>query len=502
MKLVPLSSLRPSAYNPREADPARLDLVELSLRKLGWLLPVYADRSGEILSGHQRHHVARRMGQQRIPVELTRPMDLPDRKAVNIVFNRGTNDLQPYDTPANLTEALERSGIHDLAGQIPDKTPDDPDYFRCLHAESVPVERLLKVNSGRWVPYATNIARTLHGKGIVMPVVATADGKVVNGIGRLQLLAEKKRKTAPVVWISEAEARFADAMLNLLSMDFDLHRRYRDLLRYNSFRRARRVRSYLGRGFVFSLVGGKPAKAFDIHNAEHLRRWKREHGSVVLDFGAGHLTETEILRSKGIEVTPFEPYRLLGNEIDKPGSIALTREFLEAVAAGKRWDSIFLASVLNSVPFQEDRSHIATICAALCGPRTRLYAAASCHKHADIQNARGRSGANERQAGTIAFLLSYENGVKLGDFSDRPKIQKYHTPREFYALFHDCFEAVDVRLQTQNVEAICGRPRPVDPERLRRALEFEFNLPYPDGTRMGLVDEAKATFGRRLGVDL
>lgn len=62
MKLVDVTEIEPSTYNPRIADPARLDLIELSLRKLGFLLPLYATPDGEIISGHQRHHVACRMG--------------------------------------------------------------------------------------------------------------------------------------------------------------------------------------------------------------------------------------------------------------------------------------------------------------------------------------------------------------------------------------------------------------------------------------------------------
>ena len=65
------------------------------------------------------------------------------------------------------------------------------------------------------------------------------------------MLAELKADTCEVVYISEDEAKLADAMMNLLTMDFNIHERYEDLLRYNSFRRARRVREELGHGFVF-----------------------------------------------------------------------------------------------------------------------------------------------------------------------------------------------------------------------------------------------------------
>lgn len=58
INLEAIEAIQPSTYNPRSADPERLDLIELSLRKLGFLAPIFADRNGEILSGHQRHLVA------------------------------------------------------------------------------------------------------------------------------------------------------------------------------------------------------------------------------------------------------------------------------------------------------------------------------------------------------------------------------------------------------------------------------------------------------------
>jgi hypothetical protein len=71
------------------------------------------------------------------------------------------------------------------------------------------------------------------------------------------------------------------------------------------------------------------------------------------------------LRQAGIDCTPFEPYRLGPWGINKAESIELARAFLAEVAAGKEWTSIFIASVLNSVPFREEREHIACLCAAL-----------------------------------------------------------------------------------------------------------------------------------------
>ena len=42
----------------------------------------------------------------------------------------------------------------------------------------------------------------------------------------------------------------------------------------------------------------------------------------------------------------------------------------------------------------------------------------------------------------------------------------------------------------------------IDPAALAAALDFEFELPYPDGTRMGLSQRARDAFEHRLGITL
>lgn len=504
MKLVDVKEIAPSTYNPRVADPERLDLIELSLRKLGFLLPLYATPDGEIISGHQRHHVACRMGASKVPVFTTRAMNLTERKGVNVVFNRATNDLGQSDTVAKINEQLKAADVFKLAEAVPDKNVDSDAFYPCMSSKNHAIEPFLKANQRRWKNYALNLAKTLKRRGLSMPVVATRDYRVVNGIGRLQHYAELGKKEIPVVFVSDAEGQLAEAMLNYLSMDFDIHRRYEDLLRHNSFRRLHQVRNNLGRGFIFAVAGDATSKSFDVAKEENRNRWIKQHGRCVLDFGAGHLHETRILRGIGVTVTPFEPYRVLeGNDIDKAASIALTREFFEAIGEKQlRYSSIFISSVLNSVPFRKDREHIACICAALADENTRLYAVASANNHINIKQLNGYHSLNERQSKGVLFQLDYEDGITLGDIATSPKVQKYHSQREFYELFKGFFDLVSITESNSNVQAVCAKPKKIITKRLKAALEFEFDLPYPDGSRMGLVEEAKAAFSKRLGMTL
>ena len=95
------------------------------------------------------------------------------------------------------------------------------------------------------------------------------------------------------------------------------------------------------------------------------------------------------------------------------------------------------------------------------------------------------------------FRLEYESGVRIGDFQDKPKVQKYHTKKEFYDLFYQFFRDVKISEMSGNVCAKCENVRRIPWERLVEALQFEFNLPYPDGSRMELVDDAINAFKRR-----
>lgn len=501
IRLVPADSIRPSTYNPRQADPERLELVKLSLQKLGWLLPIYADAAGEILSGHQRHYVATEMlGMTELPVVYTAPFDLEQRKAINIAFNRGTNDMDPHTGTRTLAQLIQDSGVRELAESMPDATGTVP----IMDAKDEPIAPLLTANKGRWSRHSRTVSRMLVTRGIEMPVIVDEHDQVVNGIGRLELYANQGRSKVRVLRVSGDTAKLAAKMLNLLTMDFDLHNRYQDELRYNSFRRIYTTRKVLGHGFLFAVVNPSRRAEFDLENPSHAAHWKRVHGESVLDFGAGHLFETGLLRGIGVRVTAFEPYRCgPDGRVNRDESMALTEKFLADVADGVKWDSLFISSVLNSVPFEADRYHLVTLLSALAYPDGTCYSVAMSTKNSNWQNVVAtKTSMNAVNESRPAFKLDHEEGTVLGDFGETPKIQKYHTMPEFQELFGSGFAEMQTNHVGSNCQGIFKKPHPVDPEKLARAIEFEFDLPYPGGDRMGLVEPAKQAFEKRLGITL
>jgi len=176
--------------------------------------------------------------------------------------------------------------------------------------------------------------------------------------------------------------------------------------------------------------------------------------------------------------------------------------FLAGVRGGVQWWSIFLSAVMNSVPFAKDRQHIMMILSALCSPTTTLYTYASGVGSSNIVNVKGGERLHKQAMTSIQFALDYEPNVLLGEFQRLPKMQKYFDECEYAELHQLRFHGVKVHSDGALVYALCTHPKAISRKQLREALEFEFDLPYPDGSRMGLVNEALSAFGARLGMVL
>lgn len=509
IQMVALDKIHASTYNPRKSDPKRLDLLELSLRKLGFLSPIVVDQGGEIISGHQRSFVAARIGVKRVPVLIIPRMTLDERKSLNIVFNRATNDLKRSDTCKTVTEYVSKFDIDTIAKDLPDLTPDTPEFYPCMNTKNEDSFELLKKNSKKINQYATTMYGTLCRKKIELPTVIDEDDNVVNGIGRVCYYAERKIRPIPVCRISNKQALFANLMLNYLTMDFDIQNRYADTLRHNSFMRSRNTRGGgLGCGFFKGLWPRLKCEDTMILDGKKKDEWTARFGTSIVDFGAGKLNNTRILRESGIMCSAFEPYFLAtGEVISKQESLKIDRKFLAEIADGRKFSTIFISSVFNSVPFMADRMAIATICSALSSPETICVCwtqGVNCGNNIGIK----REDKCKNASKLLTFNVDYEPNVVLGDFSALPKVQKYHTNSEIFDIFSPVYGDIYRLDQIDNfVYMECRGTRldvnnPEYMERLKKAIEFEFNLPYPDGSHAGLVKEAKDAFGKRLGVTI
>lgn len=502
VEVVDAETIRPSTYNPRKVFPERLNLVKLSLGKFGFLLPIYIDADGEILSGHQRHYVATEMlGATKVPVVRTRKLTGAQARSLNLLFNRATNDLPLVASSEPLADALMKSEIPARVGALPDLKVDTREWMSVLTAKPVDVAAVLDANPVWTDPHGIKMAEAVVrlGQTDIMPIVVTPSLKIVNGRARAAVAGKQGRKTIMVVEIPEELADDASGLLNLLSMRYEVGGELADDLRANAFRAAPSVRHTMSVNACHDLTRGKaPGRFFDHSKPDHAKAWLDHYGPNTLDFGAGNYWDARHAEEMGANAAAFEPYYAW----DRDKARAMAEEwFFSRICDGRRFDSIFLSNVMNTVPFDEDRRKVITIIAALCDDKTRVYASG---RHISGASSRTRQRSDKRTMDTSAsaITLDTETGVRVTSVSFRPAIQKFHGRDEFAALWRDFFERVEHSESGGHVFVTCWKPKPVDPVALREAIEFEFDLPWTDAPRFGMADRALEVIGGRIGVDL
>lgn len=496
-----VDDLTPDESNPRKADPTRLHLLRLSLSKLGFILPVAITRDGLILSGHQRVKVAKELGFTYIPVQLV-DVEEKDIKGINVIFNRVTNDFGALDTGSGAFEDLKLSSIIDEAEKLPDwsnKENEEKKEWYARQARMQDISGLGKEIAELYDKKAVVAAENFIRKGIQIPIVVSASGMVVNGVHRLFAARENGIDKWPVVTVSDKHAEFATHFLNYLSMDFHVDEEFSDLLRYSAYRRPQNNRGAVPKAYRFWANGERTLPDKDSYTHEYWVRFRELHGRNLLDFGSGLSKVAPYLNEKGFNCVDFEPYRIdPESDSGKPSPVyskEKAREFLQTISNPEHhFDSIFLASVLNSVPFPEDRMAVLVIVHALSNLKTVVYG--TCRDISDFHYEYG----GIRQANY--FVFDSEPGVRLGDAIANPKIQKFHEKEEMAQQLGMLWKTSDFWPGGNIFYWRAKNPKRVNLKVLAKALEIEFDLPYADGTRMGLVDEAKKAFGKRLGVKL
>ena len=494
IKNIPIAALAPDKKNPRKADDARLGLLRLSLAKLGFIMPVYATPGGMLLSGHQRQRVATELGIACLPT-VTVEVPEKDIQGINILFNRATNDFGALDTGAQAHEKLNIETVIDAAESLPDFEGEE--WF-ALNCREQSIAGMGKDDADRYDKKAVVVAASLMRMNVRIPVVVSESGQIVNGINRLFAAKEAGLKKWPIITIPDDYAKVALNFLNYLSMDFHVDEDFARMMRYSAFRRPQNNRGNVPKAYRFWANGGKTLLDRDSYSTEYWRNFRDLHGNELLDFGAGLCKVKPFLEARGMRCTEFEPYRIdpdSGVGTPSPDySRMKAREFLEEIADGRRFSSIFLASVLNSVPFPKDRMAVLAIVHALSGRDTTVYG--TCRDISDFVYEYG----GIRQANY--FVFDSEPGVRVGDVVKSPKIQKFHTREEAEEMFSRLWLKREYWPGGNVFYFKLTAPKGVNAKVLSQALELEFELPYADGRDMGLSGYAKQCFSKRLGIEI
>lgn len=141
LRMIPVSELKPAAYNPRKKlkpGDKEYEKIKNSIEEFGFADPLVVNADMTIIGGHQRLTVAMALGYTEVPCAVV-DIDKVREKALNIALNKITGawdenllaelleDIQSSDFDLGKT-GFDPPEIEQLFNQVHDKNVSDDDF--------------------------------------------------------------------------------------------------------------------------------------------------------------------------------------------------------------------------------------------------------------------------------------------------------------------------------------------------------------------------------------
>ncbi len=449
----PIDQLTPAPYNPRHLDDSAFAALQRSIRVLGMIKPVIIADNGTIVAGHQRSRAAREVGLTHVPVFIVNELNIMNEMKFNQLHN-GT-DLDTGDEHV-LVPACESLGHYDIPAAA------------------------IKGNQraqGASVRVAIAELMTLYGEW--GGIVATQSGRCLSG-AQYALTCKMLGKPCRVYYVPDDQALLVKGIFQREYGVFDYGKLPKTTY-YQTFAQMYRKRE--------DEQGRPRGVSAPFYEKVYIPNFKP--GERILDFGCGQADYVRLLQKKGVRIWGIEFYFRAKQTINTIAVHQMADSLFASLHGDGRFDTVLCEFVLNSTDSLEAEAAVMTCLNALCKPGGRIYASGRTTKSIDDE-----MKATSKNQYALAFLD--KNGYSARAVRGNWLYQKYHTVAEATALAKKYIgaDAQYVELAgAPNTFLITGtKQHELPDDQVRAALEFEFNLMWPDGQHVGKHHEAQVAW--------
>ncbi|WJV48867.1 ParB N-terminal domain-containing protein [Streptomyces flavofungini] len=444
----PLDQLRPADYNPRRLSENAFTRLQTSLRRHGVVKPVILNADGTLVAGHQRTKGLKAIGLTHTPaVMLGTKVRLQDEIQFNLLHNR-------VETEASVVYA--EPGQLGTWSWIPWQT--------------------IRVAEQRNLSFVNAIAHMTAGHGpwgsVVIDdqgrVVLNAEYAVVASLSRFDVLAW----TVPS---SEAAQLHADLSGEYGVYDWTAIENKAPVWNQHIVQ-PKRLRKFSSKAKAGKLAYG--SETWD----QLVTPWLKPSHRVV-DFGAGYGDYAKHLRAKGFNIHDYEPYRCRAGSyaVDIRAVVGMIRDIDKDIQTHGLFDVVVLDSVINATTSLDYQHWVMTTVNALCAADGVV-----CLGTRNLARELRDEQAKRVTSSTATTKMSFLDGdnVEMNFVKGKWQKLRFHTPETLEPLLRRYFKEVEVSdLSGSNLKATCRQPVTLPREEYERALDEEFNMPYPNGFR-------------------
>lgn len=450
----PVARLKPAAYNPRAITPDALEHLQASIRQVGFCKPVIVTDTGTIVAGHQRTKAATALGLSTVPAYVLTNLSTADE----VRFNQLHNGTDLDEAEGEVRVPAGPTGVFTLETALQGST----------------------IGIGAAVRNETSRLLLLYGNW--GGAVAREDGLVLSG---QQYVLACKLLSLPAR-IYRVPAAAAPAARQAFA------RRY-GVFSYDHLPRATYIQSFAQMYRLRETASGKQ-NASSLYT-KHVAPWLKKHpGARLLDFGCGQGDYARHLRGLTGALVPYEPFFRSGQSLDRTAVHRMIDGLVAALRDGGLFDAVVCDSVLNSVDSPEAEDDVLRCVTALTRPGGTVFLSGRRRERVETQLTFRTNAPRKQQTRLVEFLDAdgfsalYRGGAWF--------FQKFHSEAQITALVRRYVSPGPFAYTYSSTSWQIAAPRevPVEAAAVEASLGREFNLPWPNGERIGRGADVLAAY--------
>ena len=447
VEYVNIDDIKPAPYNPRRISAQQIETLKRSITEIGFIIPVLINRKNNvIIAGHQRTKTAKLLGLKKVPAFYVDDIVLGDEIKFNQMHNAIDRSLDAFQ------ELLKPHEIEKFI-QIDNKE------FQNKKANAVSAKEICKI---------------ILKYGNVLSCVICRN-KVVYGCEYVKACQLPDSK----VNSSLCDDSKYDKLLYFINSQYGT-------FSYDGIERNTYVQGLAQMNRLAKKGKDKKSKLYETMVIPYLKSTGAE--TTVLDFGCGKGEYISLLKNS-YKAIGVEFYNNNRKGINVTKGQRMIDELIKYFNTRKNFDVVICDSVLNSVDSKEAESAVMSFLNLMT--TDRLFISGRCKETVERQMQKTKDFNTEKNwmyyIDADGFTANYREGKWF--------FQHFHTKESAYELMKKYGFEVLKYTQSYSFQCECRKVKSLSEEQYKKAIDFEFDLPLPNGKRYGRNEEVKRALG-------
>lgn len=453
MQYVNVEDIRPAEYNPRKISKEQFEKLKKSIHNNGFVIPIIVNkRDNTIIAGHQRTRAAVEIGYKKVPAFFCDSINRVDEIKLNQLHN-GTD--RTINSIAKTTLKDDGFGVHGA------------DEFQIINYDSILVKEICKLI----LKYGNILCAVIHNEKVLIGANYIQACKLLNEKVNTSTLRDVESDNAALIMENYGEFFYSHLPKNTWIQGLaQMHR----TIQKGVVKRQNKSTLY------------EKVVLPDIST-----------NGNILDFGCGKGTYIKMLQEKGgRKALGVEFYNNNGKYIDAAKGNRQIDKLIDYITESPRgFEYIVCDSVMNSIDCNQAKEAILICCNLFCVKGGILYISGRPIESVIKRENRKRDGSVDDK------YIKYLDGD--GYTADYRKGQWYYQhfdkKQDIVNTLKQCgFETKKLFWQqysSTTYQIVAVKNKELSKDEYIKAIDYEFNLPLPNGRRYKRNADVKAVYG-------